>query len=161
MFAGAFAKCWRVPLLPRNGEMRRISIKLCRFPGSRDKSRIRDNVFRFQRCLSEPLVTAFGCSKIKKRSMDGNLARLDRRKHKQFFLAERSNQWFRQTAFKPGCIVTHRGVVSTSREGHGITDYTFLHFSISWQQRHSPAFRKRSSEHLPHLNPYERIKTLV
>ena len=34
----------------------------------------------------------------------------------------------------------------------------FLHcVSISWQQRYSPAFRKRSSEHLPHLHPYERI----
>ena len=151
MFAGAFAKCWRVPLLPRNGEMRRIAIKLCRFPGCRDNSRIRDNVFRFQRRLS---VTAFGCSKIKKRSMDGNLARLDRRKREKHFLAERSDQWFRQTALKPGCIVTHRGVVSTSRESYGITDYT-------WQQSHSPAFRKRSSEHLPHLHPYERIKTLV
>ena len=125
MFAGAFAKCWRVPLLPRNGEMCRISIKLCRFPGSRDNSRIRDNVFRFQRRLSERLVTAFGCTEIKKWLMDGNLARLDRRKRNKFFTF--------QTA----------------------------HFSISWQQRYSPAFCKHSSEHLPHLQPYERIKHVL
>ena len=128
VFAGAFAKCWRVPLLPRNREMRRISIKLCRFPGSRDNSRIRDNVFWFQRRLSERLVTAFGCSKIKKRSMNRNCARLDQRKHKKFFSAECSDQWFTQTALKLGCIVTHCGVVSTFRESYGITDYTFLHF---------------------------------
>ena len=30
MFAGALAICWRVPLLPRNREMRRICIQLCR-----------------------------------------------------------------------------------------------------------------------------------
>ena len=110
------------------GAVEFLSSLICRFPGSRDNSRIRDNVFRFQRRWSERLVTAFGCSKIKKRSMDGNLARLDRRKRKKLFLAERSDLWFRQTALKPGCIVTHRGVVSTSRESYGITDYTFLHF---------------------------------
>ena len=129
MSAGALAKCWRVPLLPRNREMRIISIKLCRFLGSRDNSRIRDNVFRFQRRLSEPLVTAFGCSKVKKRSMDGNFARLDRRKRKKKISV--GDQWFRQTALKPGCIVTHRGVVSTSRESYGITNYTFLSSLLS------------------------------
>ena len=124
------------------------------------------NVFRFQRRLSERLVTAFGCSTIKKQSMDGDLARLDRREGKNKFSAERSDQWFRQTHCQGSFrqqnsdkhIVTRRGVVSTSRESYGITDYTFLHF---WPQRHSPAFRKRFSELLPHLHPYERIKTLV
>ena len=51
-------------LLPRNREMRRISIKWWRFPGSRDNSTMRDNASRFQHHLSELLITALGCSKI-------------------------------------------------------------------------------------------------
>ena len=77
-----------------------------------------------------------------------------------FAAAERSDQWFKQTTLKPGCIVTHRGVVSTSRETASL-DSDSTHFSISWQQRHSPAFCKRSSEQLPHLHLYKSIKTLV
>ena len=43
----------RLKLLPSNREMRRISIKWWRFPGSRDNSTMRDNASRFQcRCLN-------------------------------------------------------------------------------------------------------------
>ena len=50
-----------------------------------------------------------------------------------FAAAEHSDQQFRQTALKPGCIVTRRRVVSTSRETRSFDRYS-TNFSISWQQ---------------------------
>ena len=77
-----------------------------------------------------------------------------------FAAAERSDQWFRQTALKPGRIVTHRRAVSTSWETPSL-DRDSMHFSLSWQQKQSPAFCKCSSEQLPHLHLYKNIKTVV
>ena len=57
-------------------------------------------------------------------------------------------------------IVTHHRVVSTSRETPSL-DRDSAHFSLSWQQKHSPAFCKCSSEQLPHLHLYRNIKTVV
>ena len=59
----------------------------------------------------------------------------------------------------PGCIVTHRRVVSTSRETPSL-DRDSTHFSLG-SKKHSPAFCKCSSEQLPHLHLYKNIKTVV
>ena len=48
----------------------------------------------------------------------------------------------------------------TSRETPSL-DRDSTHFSLSWQQKHTSAFCKRSSEQLPHLHLYKNIKTVV
>ena len=44
--------------------------------------------------------------------------------------------------------------------GNTITYRDSTHFSLSWQQKHSPAFRKCSSKQLPHLHLYKNINQL-
>ena len=68
-----------------------------------------------------------------------------------FPAADRSDHLFRQTVLNPGCSVTHRGGVSSSRKTAALSrDST--HLSISLQQRHSARFCKRANEQLPHVH---------
>ena len=105
MFAGALAICWRGPLLPRNREMRRICIQLC--PEVKTTTGY---------VTVHPGFNAVCLNHWSLRSAAAKTS-LDWRK-RNFFSAERRVQWFRQTALKPLCIVTHRGVVSTSQESY-------------------------------------------
>ena len=68
---------------------------------------MRDNASRFQRRLSELLVTALGCSNNMTRLIDGNIARLDRNKRKNFFSAE-----VLKLHFVKVCIITHLNMTS-------------------------------------------------